>query len=390
MHDEYSHYWEMHALYGHVCDAEMKKILKSKAIKGAPVQIHFPPKQLPCATCILAKGIASRTAPTPAVHDTTSYAGEVVRVDNMGPINIKGGVATDDTNRYREINVITDAHTGCVIACTALETKAQTADAQDVTLRQIHRWCATQGGTRRIERDQGTDVGNARTTVFCKEQGIPVSNFAPGDARPRGGVERIHMDIGRHVRVVLIAADIPTEQWYYVLAHARRLTNLTMSSNDPAKSKHEAYYRRQPTFDSLHLFGCQVIIKVFPKPTMFKARAIRGRWYGLAGDSGHSVHLVSVQVVTPGGMLTHRRATSDSWTQHKNRTPTLMLASLLRNPWPPMTQLSRPCTTYKGASTTTANTPTSALSVRQKVCCTCATTAPLATASPTPMPLLCN
>ena len=39
---------------------------------------------------------------------------------------------------------------------------------------------------------------------------------------------------------------------------------------------------------------------------MFKARAIRGRWYGLAGDSGHSVHLVSVQVVTPSGMLTHR------------------------------------------------------------------------------------
>ena len=53
-------------------------------------------------------------------------------------------------------------------------------------------------------------------------------------------------------------------------------------------------------------FSAEVIIKVFPKPTMFKASAIRGRWYGFAGDPGHSVHLVSVQVVTPGGMLTHR------------------------------------------------------------------------------------
>jgi hypothetical protein len=198
------------------------------------------------------------------------------------------------------------------------------------------------------------------------------------------------MDIGRHVRVVLIAADIPTEQWYYVLAHARRLTNLTMSSNDPAKSKHEAYYRRQPTFDSLHLFGCQVIIKVFPKPTMFRARAIRGHWYGLAGDSGHSVHLVSVQVVTPGGMLTHRvvrarniRFMDAAQEPDADFDATIAPAESLAADDPAIEA------TYDVVGRQ-VNTPTSAPSVRQQVCCICATTAPLATALPTPMPPSCN
>ncbi len=44
---------------------------------------------------------------------------------------------------------------------------------------------------------------------------------------------------------------------------------------------------------------------MWPTPRALQPRGLRGRWYGLAGNS-NTVHLVSVQYLTKGGTLKRR------------------------------------------------------------------------------------
>ncbi len=197
--------------------------------------------------------------------------------------------------------MVTDLYTGAAIATNSLENKAQTALAQEVTLRRAHRLAAPFGGTQRLELDLGKDVLTVHTKEFAESQGMTVSDFAPNNPSPRGGIERPHQTY----KMLLHLSGLPSEQLYYVIEHARRLFNLTMATNDPTKSKQEAYYRSQPSAKTLlHRFGAQVITKKRPTPPGLQPRGLRGCWYGLAGNS-NTVHLVSVQYLTKGGALKH-------------------------------------------------------------------------------------
>ena len=303
-HGEYADYWAAHEEAGHVCDAELKSMMKHKLVAGLK-QVRFPPRQLPCATCLLAKGVASRVARTPALHRVATRRCQILRIDNIGPIFIKQDTGTDDpaVNRYLEMCFITDVYTGCSFWL-VMENKAQTADNMLAFVAFAHRLSATEGGVEHLEIDNGTDVVNAKTVAFARQQGFTTSNYAPGANEPRGGIERPHQDAMRKLRAGLIEAKLPLWQWYYLAAHARRLLNLTTSSCDITKSKHEAFYHVKPSLP--HRFGCPVVTKLYPKPTVLKPRAIAGRWFGFAGDMGHSVHMVLVKYTTPTGMVKTR------------------------------------------------------------------------------------
>ncbi len=65
--------------------------------------------------------------------------------------------------------------------------------------------------------------------------------------------------------MLLHTPGLPSEQYYFLTANARRLYHFTMADNVPTKPKHEAYYRSQPyANDRLDRFGDPVIIKVWP------------------------------------------------------------------------------------------------------------------------------
>ena len=306
-HGEYADYWAAHEEAGHVCDAELKAMMKYKLVAGMK-QVRFPPKQLPCATCLRAKGIASRVARTPASHRAATRRCQILRIDNIGPIFFKPAPGTELTedpavNRYLEMCFITDVYTGCGFWL-VMENKAQTADTMLAFVKFAHRLSAAEGGVEHLEIDNGTDVVNAKTVAFAAEQGFTFSNYATGALQPRGGIERPHQNAMQKLRALLIEAKLPRWQWYFLAAHARRLMNLTTSSCDKTKSKHEAFYRVKPSLP--HRFGCPVVTKLFPKPTVLKPRAIIGRWFGFAGDMGHSVHMVLVKYKTPTGITKTR------------------------------------------------------------------------------------
>ena len=122
---------------------------------------------------------------------------------------------------------------------------------------------------------------------------MTVSNFAPHHQRPRRRIEPLHRDFGRKRRSILIASQTSPSQWPYAWQHARILYK-----RDPTKTKHEAFYGVMTRHKGLHLFGAPVVIKILPKPTMFQPRAVRGRWFGIAGERVTSVHRVSIKCTT--------------------------------------------------------------------------------------------
>ncbi len=151
---------------------------------------------------------------------------------------------------------------------------------QDVSLRRAHRAAAPLNGTQRLELDVGSDVLTNRTKVLAESQGWTISDFAPWNPRPCRGIERSHQMIKRKLRMLLHSSGLPSEQFYYLIENARRLFNLTITDNIPTKSKHEAYYRSQPSAKTLlHRFGAQVVIKICPPPPPDYSRVA----YGVAG-----------------------------------------------------------------------------------------------------------
>jgi hypothetical protein len=112
----------------------------------------------------------------------------------MGPIG-------PTAQGYPYVKIITDLCTGVSIATNSLENKAQTALDKEVSLRRAHRAAALVGGTPRLELDMGTDVLTISTKRFTEPQGMIISNFAAGNRRPRGGIQRPHQTIKRKLRM---------------------------------------------------------------------------------------------------------------------------------------------------------------------------------------------
>jgi hypothetical protein len=179
VHDEFDQAEEAE-LYGQPCDAELKRILQHKVVRGAPIKVQFP----------LINTIASQVPPSTATHRKAPYSGQVLCLDHMGPIGPPG-------QGYPYMNMITDICTGAAIATNSIEKKAQTALTQDMSLRRAHRTASALGGTQRLELNMRTDVVTANTKLFAESQGCAISDFAPRNPSPRGGIERPHQTFTR-------------------------------------------------------------------------------------------------------------------------------------------------------------------------------------------------
>ena len=167
------------------------------------------------------------------LHRRALYPGQILRIDNLGPLSPTG-------TGYPYLNMITDAFTGAMIAATPLETKGQTALHQEVVLKRAHRTAAPEGGTQHLEMDNGTDVATERTLNFATGQGMTTSNFTSSRPASRGSVERPHREWNRYMRWLLTTSSLPAGHEVYLFNHARRLFNLTLSAADPSKSTIQA------------------------------------------------------------------------------------------------------------------------------------------------------
>ena len=144
-------------------------MLKDKMITGAPGKIKFPPKQLPCKVCLEANGIASKVVVNDVEHRKTTYPGQSLCLDNMGPITITD--ENGETSALRYLNVVSDRHTGCFIGTTLVETKAQTAREQDTVIRRTHRHCLKSGGTHTWTWTSGRTYTRSAPPILRRNKG---------------------------------------------------------------------------------------------------------------------------------------------------------------------------------------------------------------------------
>jgi hypothetical protein len=68
VHDEFAQYHLLHEVYGPPCNADLKRMLQHKVVKGALIIVKFPPKPFPCAACLQVNTIASRVLAQAATH----------------------------------------------------------------------------------------------------------------------------------------------------------------------------------------------------------------------------------------------------------------------------------------------------------------------------------
>jgi hypothetical protein len=78
-HEKFATFWELHSRrWGHPCLKYVKLMAANKYIEGAPVRFDVPDVKLPCAVCLVAKGLATRIARQPVAHRSASRRGEVL------------------------------------------------------------------------------------------------------------------------------------------------------------------------------------------------------------------------------------------------------------------------------------------------------------------------
>ncbi len=83
-HEKVATFWELHSRWGHPCLKDFELVAANKYIEGAPVCFAVPDFELPCAVCLVAKGLATRIARQPAAHRPASRRGEVLQFDGYG------------------------------------------------------------------------------------------------------------------------------------------------------------------------------------------------------------------------------------------------------------------------------------------------------------------
>ncbi len=83
--------------------------------------------------------------------------------------------------------------------------------------RRAHRAAAPLGGTQRLELDMGMDVLTLSSKRFAEFQGWAISDFAPRNPRPRGGIERPHQTIKRKLRMLLHSSGLPSDHFHYMV-----------------------------------------------------------------------------------------------------------------------------------------------------------------------------
>ncbi len=128
--------------------------------------------------------IASQVPPSTAAHRKAEYPGQVLRLDNLGPIGPTG-------QGYPYINMITDVCTGASIATNSLENKAQTdGTCPGGEPEAGPRAAAPLSGTQHLDVDMVSDVLTTRTKLIADSQGMAISPYAHANPRPRGRIER--------------------------------------------------------------------------------------------------------------------------------------------------------------------------------------------------------
>lgn len=118
-----------------------------------------------------------------------------------------------------------------------------------------------------IRTDRGTEFVNNQFKTFCENNDIEHQLTCAYSPQQNGVVERMNRTVFETVRVMLNSAKAPQQLWAETMCSAIYVINTWIRKD--GKSPYEKLYSKQPNYDNLRVFGCEVKCPQMSERLMF-------------------------------------------------------------------------------------------------------------------------
>ncbi|WVZ80793.1 hypothetical protein U9M48_028244 [Paspalum notatum var. saurae] len=265
--------WKWHRRLGHLSFDLLVRLSSMGLIRGLPKL--KAEKDLVCHPCRHGKMVAA--SHTPVSQVMTSYPGELLHMDTVGPTRVASVsgkwymlVVVDDFSRFSWVFFMEfkDEAFGFV---------------QDLVLRLRNE---SHKAMRAIRSDNGGEFRNSRFENFCRDLGLEHRVFFSIYPTANGVVERKNRTLVEMAQTMLDEHRTPRRFWAEAVNTACYIANRIFLRAFLRKTSYELRFGRQPTVKYLRAFGCRCfVLKKAGHLDKFESRCLDGIFLGFASSS---------------------------------------------------------------------------------------------------------
>ncbi|WVZ75718.1 hypothetical protein U9M48_023753, partial [Paspalum notatum var. saurae] len=259
--------WKWHRRFGHLSFDLLVRLSSMGLIRGLPKL--KAEKDLVCHPCRHGKMVAA--SHTPVSQVMTSYPGELLHMDTVGPTRVASVsekwyvlVVVDDFSRFSWVffMVFKDEAFGFV---------------RDLVLRLRNE---SHKAMRAIRSDNGGEFRNSRFENFCRDLGLEQQFFSPYTLPQNGVMERKNCTLVEMAWTMLDEHRTPRRFWAEAVNTASYIANRIFLRAFLGKTSYELRFSRQPSIKHL----CFVLKKA-GHLEKFETRCLDGIFLGYASSS---------------------------------------------------------------------------------------------------------
>ena len=236
-----------HRRLGHCSIDTVKTMMKNRAVEG---MIVSDTAKQQCHACILGKLCRAHHPSRSTIKASESTA--ILHIDTVGPLKTPslGGsryfaLATEEFSGYKFIEFV-----------------ASKNYISDRVKRMINKAeLESKRPVKAIVTDNGTEYMNKDLSKWLRQRGIVHSVAVTYTPQQNGRAERANRTILDGVRTLLSDSSLPEQLWAEAARTVVYVTNRTIGSHNPNKTRYELFTGMKPKLDNLRVFGQKVIVR---------------------------------------------------------------------------------------------------------------------------------
>ncbi|WVZ53075.1 hypothetical protein U9M48_004062 [Paspalum notatum var. saurae] len=265
--------WKWHRKLGHLSFDLLLRLSSMGLIRGLP-KLRAE-KDLVCHPCRHGKMFA--ISHTPVSQVMTSYPGELLHMDTIGPAR----VASVSGKWY--VLVVVDNFLRFSWAFFMEFKDEGFGFVRDLVLRLRNE---SHKAMRAIRSDNGGEFRNSRFENFCRDIGLEHQFSSPYTPPQNGTVERKNRTLVEMAQTMLDEHRTPRRFWAEAVNTACYIANRIFLRAFLGKTSYELRFGRQPSVKPLRAFGCRCfVLKKAGHLDKFESRCLDGIFLGYASSS---------------------------------------------------------------------------------------------------------
>lgn len=231
-----------HKRYGHICNENMKKLIKNNAVDGLS-NLKISSRVEFCEACVSGKSTRKRFG----IRNKAKRLLEIIHSDVAGPIT----PTAHDGGKYF-VSFIDDYSNFVYVYI--IKTKSEVFDCFREYCNMIQSKFNLKISTLRC--DNGGEYSSQEFKKFCKENGTFIDYTTPYTPEQNGKAERFNRSVVEKARAMLQQANMPKKFWNEAIRVAAYIINRSLSPNFEEKTPVEIWSGRKPNVSNLRVFGC--------------------------------------------------------------------------------------------------------------------------------------